>query len=386
MRDFCALALEEIEQGLFRRITRGERMSTAVPEGKQTVSQVIKGQTGNTQNEMPPGFKLTEMIFASLASQGIYVTAKLEIADLLADGPKTVTELAQAAGADADALYRILRALSSRGVFVEREGRVFEQSQMSDLLRSNVPGSLRDAVIFMGEDWHWEVWGKTLYSVKTGKPAWGRVHGKEVFSFFESNQEASQIFDKAMTSISSLAISAVVGSYDFSAIETLVDIAGGQGRLLNGILEANPSVRGILFDLPYVIEGAKERNAGVSVAARFEFASGDFFVAVPENADAYIMKHIIHDWDDERAVKILTNIKRAMKPTGRVLLVESVVSPLSEPDITKLMDIEMLVSPGGKERTAEEYRHLFARAGLKLVRIVPTNSPYSVIEAVAVSE
>ena len=363
-------------------------MSTAGPEVQQqtTINQVIEGQAGSTPKELPPGFRLTEMVFASLASQGIYVAAKLGIADLLADGPKTVTELAQAAGADADALYRILRALSSRGVFVEREGRVFEQNQMSDLLRSNVPGSLRDAAIFMGEDWHWEVWGKTLYSVKTGKPAWGRVHGKEVFSFFESNQEASQIFDKAMTSVTSLAISAVVGSYDFTGIETLVDIAGGQGRLLAGILEANPSVRGILFDLPYVIEGAKERNACTSVADRFEFASGDFFVEVPKGADAYLMKHIIHDWDDERASKILTNIRRAMKSTSKVLLVESVVSPLSEPDLTKLMDIEMLVSPGGKERTAEEYRQLFARAGLKLVKIVSTNSPYSVIEAVAVSE
>jgi len=166
----------------------------------------------------------------------------------------------------------------------------------------------------------------------------------------------------------------------------LVDIAGGQGRLLTAILEANPSLKGILFDMSHVIEGAKESDAIKGLGSRLELTTGDFFVAVPASADAYIMKHIIHDWDDERALKILGNIMNVMQPNGRVLLVESVITPANEQDFGKLLDIEMLVSPGGKERTADEYKELFAQAGLKLTRIVPTKSPYSVIEAVKAEE
>ena len=186
-----------------------------------------------------------------------------------------------------------------------------------------------------------------------------------------------------MTSLSNLAIKAVLEAYDFSGIQTLVDVAGGHGRLLTAILDANPAVHGILFDLPHVVEGAKENEQITAVGSRVELKSGDFFVDVPAGADAYIMKHIIHDWDDEKALTILRNIKRVMKPGGRVLLVEAVITPANEQDFGKLLDIEMLVSPGGKERTAVEYKELFARAGLSLTRIVPTKSPYSVIEAVS---
>jgi len=234
----------------------------------------------------------------------------------------------------------------------------------------------------MGEDWHWRVWGRTLYSVRTGQAAWAEVHGDEVFPYFASNPEAARIFDRAMTSLSNLAIKAVVDAYDFSEIETLVDVAGGHGRLLTSILEANPSVKGVLFDQPHVLDGARDSEQIKKTGARCELIGGDFFASVPAGADAYIMKHIIHDWDDERALRILTNIRNVMKDEGRVMLVESVITEMNKPDLGKLMDIEMLVSPGGKERTAEEYKVLFARAGLRLTRIVPTQSPYSVIEAV----
>jgi SAM-dependent methyltransferase len=243
-------------------------------------------------------------------------------------------------------------------------------------LRSDVPNSLRDVAIFWGEDWHWEVWGKILYSVRTGKTAWAQMHGDDVFEYFERNPEAGAIFNRAMSSFSGLATKAVVEAYDFSDIETLIDIAGGHGRLLAGVLEAYPSMRGVLFDLPHVIEGARR-------VSRCEYVSGDFFASVPSGGDAYIMKHIIHDWDDDRALKILRNIREAMNPDGRVLLVEAVIASGNNQDFGKLLDLEMLVSPGGKERTATEYEELFTRAGLRLTRIVPTQSPYSVIEAVA---
>jgi ubiquinone/menaquinone biosynthesis C-methylase UbiE len=366
-------------------------MSTAVFEVTETMKQQLSnsdtpqsqptGASSTTNASAPPEAVLTQMITGSLGSQAIYVAAKLGIADLLADGPKNVAELAAAADADAPSLYRVLRALASFGVFVERDDQTFELNATAELLRSDSPCSLRDLAIFFGEDWHWKVWGQTLYSVRTGKTGWSQVHGDEVFGYFAANCEASKIFDNAMTSLSNLAIKAVLEAYDFSGMETLVDIAGGHGRLLTSILAANPAVKGVLFDLPHVIAGAKENEQVKAVGPRLELTSGDFFVDVPAGADAYIMKHIIHDWDDEKALAILRNIKRVMKPGGRVLLVEAVITPANERDFGKLLDIEMLVSPGGKERTAEEYKELFAKAGLSLTRIVKTKSPYSVIEA-----
>ena len=349
-------------------------MSTAVSEiVESTSSQPVPAP-------LPAEAVLTQMLLGSLASQALYVAAKLGIADLLVDGPKRVDELATATATDAPSLYRVLRALASTGVFEEQDNQVFALTPTAEPLRSDVPNSLRDVTIFWGEDWHWEVWGKTLYSVKTGKSAWAQIHGEEVFDYFAKNQEAARIFDRAMSSFSSVATKAVVEAYDFSGIETLIDIAGGHGRLLNGVLEANPSMRGVLFDLPHVIESAKQTTR---VGDRCEYATGDFFASVPAGGDAYIMKHIIHDWDDERAITILKNIKDAMNPGGRVLVVESVIADGNGQDFGKLLDIEMLVSPGGKERTAAEYEDLFRRAGLRLTRIVPTKSPYSVIEAVA---
>lgn len=331
-------------------------------------------------NGQPAEAVLTQILMGSLASQALYVAAKLGVADLIVDGPKPVDELAVATDTDAPSLYRVLRALASIGVFEEHDNKVFALTPTAEPLRSDVSNSLRDVTIFWGEDWHWEVWGKILYSVKTGRSAWAQIHGEEVFDYFAKNQEAARIFDRAMSSFSSVAIKAVIEAYDFSGIETLIDIAGGHGRLLKSVLDVNPSMRGVLFDLPHVIESAKQTT---SVSDRLEYATGDFFASVPTGGDAYMMKHIIHDWDDERAIKILKNIKDAMNPGGRVLVVESVIADGNGQDFGKLLDIEMLVSPGGKERTAAEYEDLFKRAGLRLTRIVPTKSPYSVIEAVA---
>jgi ubiquinone/menaquinone biosynthesis C-methylase UbiE len=357
-------------------------MSTAVLESTESIPL----QNASSQPDAattPPEAALTQIMLGSLASQAIYVVAKLGIADHLAAGPKRVDELAAASETDAASLYRVLRAAASLGVFAEEDNRTFVMTPAGQPLRSDVPNSLRDVAIFMGEDWHWEVWGKTLYSVRTGKSAWAQIHGEQVFEYFEKNREAAEIFNRAMSSFSGTATGAVVEAYDFSGIKTLMDIAGGHGRLLTGVLEANPSMRGVLFDLPHVIAGAREIVQTTTVGDRCEFATGDFFQSVPSGGDAYIMKHIIHDWDDERALKILENIRKAMNPGGRVLVVEAVITEGNQGDFGKLLDIEMLVSPGGKERTAAEYEELFSRAGLRLTRIVPTKSPYSVIEAVA---
>jgi len=356
-------AVFEVERPSYLSISLGERSSVS------------------TEATSPSAF-LTQIMLGSLATQAVYVAATLGIADLLAGGPKSVEELAQARNVDAPSLYRVLRALASLGVFVEQENRIFALTPTAEPLRSDVPNSLRDVAMFWGADWHWQVWAKSLYSVRTGKSAWSQVHGEEVFQYFENNPEAGRIFNRAMSSFSGLATEAVLNAYDFNGIETLVDIGGGEGRMLTGILEAYPKLRGVLFDLPYVIDDAREQIAETRVSNRVEFAAGDFFASVPGGADAYILKNIIHDWDDEHALTILKNVRRAMKRGGRVLLVEAIIAEGSNQNFGKLIDLEMLVSSGGQERARQEYKDLFARAGLKLNRIVPTESPYSVIEAV----
>jgi O-methyltransferase domain/Dimerisation domain len=332
--------------------------------------------------EASPAAAMTQLVLGCLVSQAVCVAAKLGVADLLAEGPKGAGELAEATGAHARSLYRLLRTLASVGVFRELPDARFELTPMSECLRADAPGTLRDAAIFMGEEWHWRVWGHTIESVRTGGSAWERAHGSEIFPWFAAHPEESAVFDRAMTSFSNLATAAVVKAYDFGGFETLVDVAGGHGLLLSEILRANPRLRGVLFDQPHVIEGASAFLSSKDLSERCEAAGGDFFESVPAGADCYVMKHIIHDWDDERAVSILKNVARAMRDGGRLLIVEMVLPPANVPHLGKVLDIEMLTSPGGVERTEEEYRELLDRAGLRLARVVPTESPYSIVEAV----
>ncbi|HYJ47566.1 MAG TPA: methyltransferase [Pyrinomonadaceae bacterium] len=331
---------------------------------------------------LPPEVFLIQMAFGPLMAQALYAAAKLGVADLLAEKPQTVSQLAAATETNERALYRVLRSLASAGVFQESDPKVFSLTPCAELLRSDAPGSLRNGVIFAGEEWHWRVWGNLLHSLKTGKSAWGQVHGVEVFDYFAANPVQAEIFNRAMTDGSVATAPVVVEAYDFSGITTLADIAGGHGYLLAQILKANPNLKGLLFDVPPVIAGAGELLDKEGVTDRVEKVTGDFFTSVPQGADAYLMKHIIHDWDDERAEKILKNIQRVLPAEGRVLIVEVVVPEGNEPHYSKLLDLEMLCSPGGVERTADEYSELLAAAGLRLKRIIPTRSPYSIIEAV----
>jgi hypothetical protein len=330
----------------------------------------------------PPEAVLTQMLAAPLITQALRVVAELGIADLLATGARTVDELATETGAHTASLYRFMRALAGCGVFSETGGRFFELTPMAELLRTNVEGSMRDLAIFMGADWHWKVWGDAPYSARTGNAAWEHVHGKEVFPYFAENAGAARVFDNAMTSLSKMVSKAVVEAYDFSSIRKLADIAGGHGSLLAAILRANSHLKGLLFDVPQVIAGARAYVEAEGVGHAIELASGDFFVNIPEGADAYMMKHIIHDWDDARALAILKNCHRAMPDDGKLLLVEMVVPGGNEPHFAKIQDLEMMLSPGGLERTADEFRELFAAAGFELRRIIPTASPMSVIEGV----
>lgn len=333
------------------------------------------------QPSSPPGAVLMQIASGAMLTQAVGVGAKLAIADLLKDGGKSVDDLAQATGAHPRSLYRVMRSLASVGIFRETSPRVFENTPISDLMRSDVPDSMRNSAIFMAEPWHYNVWGNMLHSVMTGESAWKETHGMEVFDWFGQHSEAADNFNKTMTELSAGVTQAVIEAYDFSNIDTLADIAGGHGYLLSKILAANPNLKGILFDVESVIKGADSMFQSNGVADRAEKVSGDFFIKVP-TADAYIMKNIIHDWDDERSVLIMKNIHTAMNGQGRLLLIEMVVPAGNEPHYSKILDLEMLTSPGGIERTEEEYRDLFAQAGFRLARVIPTKSPYSVIEGV----
>jgi len=316
-----------------------------------------------------------------IASTCVYLAVKLRIPDLLEAAPRTSTELARELNVNEDALYRVLRTLVSLGLFEEKGSRTFANNLATSMLRTKTPGSMYDMALWMSDPFHFQIYANALHSVQTGKPAVEETFGVPVFEYFSKNREESEVFNNAMTMFSAMVIPAVLEAYDFSGIGTIVDIAGGHGRVLTSILQKYPSMRGVLFDLDHVLAGARPAIESLGLSDRCRTVSGDFFKSVPEGGDAYIMKHIIHDWDDDQAATILKNIRSAMNRGGRVILLESVVAPGSQPDFAKIIDLEMLLLPGGRERTQQEFRDLFVRAGFELTRVIPTKSPLSVIEA-----
>jgi len=328
-----------------------------------------------------PSQHLLQIATGYIASTALYVAARLRVADLLGEGPRAADDLARETGAKADPLYRVLRSLSAIGVFEEVSPRVFANNQASDTMRSGRPGSTFDMTLWISDPFHLRVYADAMHTMMTGEPAVEKTEGVPVFEVFPRRPELSEIFNNAMTAFSAFVVPAVLEAYDFSGIATLVDVAGGHGQLLISILQKYPSMGGVLFDMEHVLAGARPRIRSAGLDDRVTTQAGDFFTAVPAGGDAYIMKHIIHDWDDDRALTILRNIKSVMRPGGRVILVESVLAPPNTPDFGKLMDLEMLLLPGGRERTEPEFRALFAAAGFELTRILPTASPLSVLEA-----
>jgi hypothetical protein len=325
---------------------------------------------------------LNQVALGYVLSAALNVALELGIADRLSHGPRSAADLAKDAGVTEDGLYRVLRALASAGIFEEQQPRTFALNTPASMLRRG-PGSLHDLGLWMTDPFHFRVYAEMLHSVATGQPAVEKVTGVPVFEYFASEPKLSAVFNNAMTSWSGPTVSAALKAYDFSDIRVLVDVAGGHGQVLTSVLRQYPSMRGVLFELDHVIAGAAPLISAAGVADRVETVTGDFFSAVPPGGDAYIMKNIIHDWDDERSITILRNIRTALgdRRDGRVILLEAVIPPGNQPDFGKLIDIEMLLMPGGRERTADEFASLFARAGFTLARIVPTESPLSVIEA-----
>jgi O-methyltransferase domain/Dimerisation domain len=327
------------------------------------------------QNPSPP--VLFQMATAYWVSQAIYVAAKLGIADLLADGPQSSVALAAATRSDPSSLFRLLRALSSVGVFSQLDKDCFALSRVAEALRSDVPGSLREILITIGEI-HYQACGDLLHSVQTGEPAFTKVFGTNLFDYLQQNANASDAFNRGMTNLSSLLVHAVLLSYDFSGISSIVDVGGGEGELLRKILELNPEMTGTVLDLPNALDS---ENRLPTSGSRCSYVVGNFFDSVMEGADAYLLCGVVHDWDDDCAIRILSNCRKAMTADGRVLIVDMIVPDTNSASFSKVLDLNMMVMTGGRERTKGEFHALLDAADYRVTRIIPTMAPQSIIEA-----
>ena len=310
----------------------------------------------------------------------VVVAAHLGIADLLAAGPWSITDLATATGADARSLGRVLRRLASRGLF-HAAGDHWEITPLAAQLRSDAPGKMRAQALWIGSEAFRRTWGDLAFSVRTGAPSFDHVYGKPFFDHLGDDPELASVFNDVMTRDSSDEGPVVAAAHDFSRYRRLVDVGGGHGALLAAILERYPTTEGVLFDQPDVIASAHGAIDTHIATGRAETVPGDFLETLPAGADVYMLKWIVHDWDDEAATRILTNCRRGMVPHGRVLIIEYVIPDHAPgPNITSL-DTTMLVFTGSRERTLQEYRELLRSAGLTFIKSFPTAGPFSIIEA-----
>jgi len=329
----------------------------------------------------PPHAAVLQILMGRRVASIISVVAKLGIADYLEAGPKTAAELAGMVDADAGSLYRLLRAAASVGLTAEGADGKFSQTPMSEVLRSNAKPSLRAFSMMGSMELVARTWDNLEYSVRTGKPAVEKVYGKPVFEYLQEHREDAALFNEAMTAISTIDSAPVAEAYSFEGIHSLIDVAGGHGLLLATILQRNPQIKGTLYELPSVLEGAASGPLA-PVMDRCTLLGGDIFTSVPVGYDAYIMKHIIHDWPDDVCVKILQHCRKGVNPGGKLLVADAVIQPGNDPDFGKILDLEMLVLPGGRERTEQQFGELFSAAGWRLSRVIHTRSPVSIVEGV----
>ena len=326
---------------------------------------------------------IRRMVDGYQVSQAIHVAASLGIADLLVDAARSTSDdLAVATGTHPPTLYRLLRALASVEILHELDGHRFQLTPLGEQLRSDVPNSIAGWAAFIGRPYYWQAWAGLVQSVRTGENAFRQVHGTDVWSYRSARPEESAIFDRAMTSISSRANAALLAAYDFGRFRTIVDVGGGHGALLSAVLAAHPGMRGIVFDQPHVVCGASALLDRAGVADRCSTVGGSFFESVPHGADAYVLRAVIHDWDDDASISILSVVRHALAAGARVLIVERLIAPPNEGRDAKFADLNMLVGPSGRERTREEFAALLAAAGMRLEHVHDAKG-FSVIEAVS---
>lgn len=339
--------------------------------------------TGAPESDSPAQ-RLLDIVTASWMTQAAYVAAELHLADILAEGPRTSDDLAAATGTHAPSLRRLLRALTTIGICRERRDGSFEITPMGALLGTDAPGSLRSWTIWWGAHL-WPVWGRLLYSIRTGRSARKLLTGTDGFEHLQRDPEMAAVFNRALVELTHLACQGVVRTYDFSGLKRIVDVGGGYGELLAAILRANPAASGVLFDLPHALEGGRRHIEEAGLAGRCEFVAGDFFESVPAGGDAYVLKSVIHDWNDERGLLILRNCRRALAGGARLVLVERVLpdrlDTSTDHRAVVRSDLHMLVALAAKERTESEFRALLESAGFRVSRVLPIGATFSVIEA-----
>jgi hypothetical protein len=334
------------------------------------------------QRQGPPAHVgISQLLNGAHVAGAVSCLAQLGIPDLLEAAPRSAEDLASAIGANPQALYRLMRATACVGVLSEGPDKRFSQTPMSAVLRRDADPSLRSFAIMGGLEWHGRGWSHLEYCVRTGKPALEQIYGAPVFEYLKQNPAQGQIFNDAMTELSMIDSPAVAEAYDFAGIHSIVDIAGGHGLLLATILKKNPHLRGTLYEMPHVLEGAKNGPLA-PVMDRCTLASGDMFSSVPAGADAYIMKHIIHDWPDDLCVGILKACRTSVNAGGKLLVVDNVIQSGNDFSPGKFLDLQMLIFPSGRERTEQQFRDLFAAAGWRLNRIISTAVPDSIVEGV----
>jgi hypothetical protein len=325
--------------------------------------------------------QLHRLITGHQVAQAVHVAARLGISDLLADGPRSAAELAEATGAEARSLGRLMRVLVALGLFADVGGERFASTELGDAFRSDAPRSVGGWARMVGRPFHWLAYGELEHCIRTGESGFVTAHGVPLWDYLTAHPEEQELFDGAMTAISRSVADSVVEAFDFGRFGTVVDVGGGRGMLLAAILARHPSLDGVLFDRPEVVARAREILAAAGVAERCDVVGGSFFEAVPENGDVYILKAVIHDWPDAEAVEILRTCRRAMPPHGRLVLVEQVLDLAPDAVRTALSDLTMLVMASGQERTADEYGALLAAAGFDLTRTIPTGGDVFLIEA-----
>ncbi|HEX5030132.1 MAG TPA: methyltransferase [Candidatus Eisenbacteria bacterium] len=340
------------------------------------------GEATPTTAAPPPHVQLVQMGMGAWVSQIVHVAAQLEIADLLAPGPKTAEELAGPTGTSAGPLYRFLRGLANLGILTESSDRRFGLTALGEALKTGAPGSARASILSIASDWWIDGWRELAYSLRTGKSGFEKALGMPVFDYLAQQPEKASLFSETMIGFHGEEPAAISAAYDFSGISTLADIGGATGHLLATVLAKHPTMRGILFDLPHVVADAPALLAARGMSDRVKIEKGTFFDRIPEGADAYLLSHVIHDWSEPQCLTILGHCRRAMRPDARLLIVEMVLPSGGEPHPGKMLDLMMLVGPGGQERTAFEFAALLEKAGFRLTKVVPTSTPVSVVEAV----
>jgi O-methyltransferase domain len=333
------------------------------------------------QTPIPPQRVMSQFLFAKQLTASLAALARLGVADHMGETPISAEELAAKVGAHAPSLFRVMRMLAGFGVFSQEPGGKFALTPLGALLRTDAPGSMRYMAMMLGDEWSMHAYTRMTDCIRTGQDGISMAYGKPIFDLFAERPEQAETFQRAMSGGSAVAAQSILATYDFSGIERLADLGGGHGLLLASVLQRYPGMRGVLFDLPEVVAGVPDDRLA-SCGGRLRVEAGSFFERVPQGCDAYMMKHIIHDWSDEHCRNILRLIRRQLPPHGRVLVCEQVMPEEPGPAPAKMLDIEMLVmTVGGKERTPREFSELFASAGLKLGRIVTTPTPISVVEA-----